>query len=57
MNKQDGLGETPLSIAAYKGYDKIANTLIRVGANVNHEVDAQQLSIDFCDVRVCFSRI
>lgn len=57
VQKQDALGETPLSIAAYKGYDKIANTLIRAGANVNHEVNDVQFGTDSCDFRVYSSRI
>lgn len=45
VNKQDGLGETPLSIAAYKGFDNIANALIRAGADVNHKVDNHKLCV------------
>lgn len=45
VNAQDALGETPLSVSAYKGLEKIANILIRAGANVNHAVDNQQFII------------
>lgn len=39
VNAQDSLGESALSVSAYKGYEKIADILLKNGANVNHEVD------------------
>lgn len=45
VNAKDSLGETPLSVCAYKGYEKIAEILIRAGAHVNHEVDNQQCTV------------
>lgn len=39
VNAQDSLGESPLSVSAYRGDEKIVKILIEHGANVNHEVD------------------
>lgn len=39
VNAQDALGESILSVSAYKGNEAITDQLIKHGANVNHEVD------------------
>lgn len=39
VNAQDPLGESALSVAAYKGHLEVVNTLLKSGANVNHEVN------------------
>lgn len=40
VNAQDFLGESSLSVAAYKGNEKIVSILLANGADINHEVSS-----------------